>query len=82
MKLATALEAVASYSTGRQFEGLTQHIDPVWVEEALHSTGAVSLRRRRLPADQVVWLVIGMGLMRDTPIEQVVDKLELALPDR
>jgi hypothetical protein len=29
-----------------------------------------------------VWLVIGMGLMRDKPIEWVVDKLELALPDR
>jgi hypothetical protein len=82
MKLASALDAVASYSTGRPFEGLTQHIDPVWIEEALAGAGVVTLRRRRLPAEQVVWLVIGMGLMRDKPIEWVVDKLELALPDR
>ena len=27
-------------------------------------------------------MVIGMGLMRNVPIEQVVDKLELALPDQ
>ena len=31
---------------------------------------------------KVVWMVIGMGLMRNVPIEQVVDKLELALPDQ
>jgi hypothetical protein len=30
--------------------------------------------------EQVIWLVVGLALMRDRPIEQVVDKLELALP--
>ena len=30
----------------------------------------------------VIWMVIGMTLMRSSSIEQVVDKLELALPDR
>jgi len=29
-----------------------------------------------------VWVVIGMGLMRNLPIEQIVDALDLALPDR
>lgn len=82
MKLDAALGCVAAYSAGDRLEGLKQHIDPAWIEEALAGTGVVTLRRRRLPADQVVWLVIGMGLMRDLAIERVVDKLELALPDR
>ena len=37
--------------------------------------------RRRLPAEQVIWLVIGMGLFRDRSISEVVSKLDLALPD-
>lgn len=82
MKLDTALDIVAAYAGGDRLEGLKRHIDPVWVEEALAWSGTVTLRRRRLPAEQVLWLVIGMGLMRDAPIERVVDTLDLALPDR
>ena len=82
MRLETALEAVAEYGDGDRLEGLKRHVDPTWIEEALAWSGVVTLRKRRLPAEQVLWLVIGMGLMRDSPIERVVDKLELALPDR
>jgi len=82
VKLETALDVVAEYAEGDRLEGLKRHIDPVWIEEALAWSGTVTLRRRRLPAEQVLWLVIGMGLMRDAPIERVVDTLELALPDR
>jgi hypothetical protein len=82
VKLESALNVVAAYSEGDRLEGLKKHIDPVWIEEALAWSGTVTLRRRRLPAEQVLWLVIGMGLMRDAPIDRVVDRLELALPDR
>jgi hypothetical protein len=82
VKLESALEIAAAYSVGDRLEGLKRHIDPAWIEEALAWSGSATLRRRRLPAEQVLWLVIGMGLMRDAPIERVVDKLELALPDR
>jgi hypothetical protein len=82
VKLETALEVVADYAEGDRLEGLKRHLDPAWIEEALTWAGTATLRRRRLPAEQVLWLVIGMGLMRDSPIEQVVDRLELALPDR
>ncbi|KYF79231.1 hypothetical protein BE11_38105 [Sorangium cellulosum] len=51
-----------------------------WIEQALAATGTATLRRRRLPAEQVIWLVLGMALMRDRPIEEVVTKLDLALP--
>ena len=56
-------------------------IDPAWIEEALQSTGTASIRRRRLPADQVLWLVLGMALMRNMSIAEVVRRLDLALPD-
>ncbi len=82
MNLNDALHEVASFSVGDGLEGLRRHLRPEWIEEALAASGTVTLRRRRLPAEQVIWLVIGMGLVRNRSIEQVVDKLELALPDR
>lgn len=59
---------------------LRAHLDPVWVEEALAATGTASVRKRRLPAEQVLWLVIGMALMRNESLERVVSWLDLALP--
>lgn len=57
-----------------------KHLDAAWIEAALEATGTGTLRRRRLPAEQVVWLVIGMALDRNRPIADVVSALELALP--
>lgn len=62
------------------FDRIRASIDPAWIEEALEATGTATLRRRRLPAEQVVWLVLGMALYRNRPIDEVVAKLDLALP--
>ena len=72
------LTSIESHPHG--FANFARHLKREWVEEALLATGTATLRRRRLPAEQVVWLVIGMGLMRDRPITEVVDDLDLALP--
>jgi len=76
------LEDVANYAMPESLDGLKAHLNPDWIEEALCWSGTTSIRRRRLPAEQVVWLVIGMGLYRGEPIERVVDMLELAAPDK
>ncbi|MGA9522924.1 MAG: IS4 family transposase [Myxococcaceae bacterium] len=62
------------------FERFKASIDPVWIEEALSTTGKASVRKRRLPAEQVCWLVLGMALFRNLSIEEVVRQLDLALP--
>ncbi len=64
------------------FHRMQASIDPAWIEEALEATGTATLRRRRLPAEQVIWLVLGMALYRNRPIDEVVAKLDLALPGR
>lgn len=56
-----------------------QNIPEQWVQQCLTATGTATLRRRRLPAEQVVWLVIGMALFRDRPIDDVVRSLDLVL---
>jgi hypothetical protein len=81
MTLAAALTDVADFGLPEQFERIKHHLDPAWIEEALQLAGTATIRRRRLPAEQVIWLVIGMALFRDLPIEEVVDQLGLALPD-
>ncbi len=73
---------LANYATPEALDGLKAHLKPDWIEEALCATGTASVRRRRLPAEQVVWLVIAMAMYRNQPIEAVVDLLGLALPDQ
>ncbi len=76
-----ALEFTAAFSP-EQFPRLIRHFDPVWIEEALHTTGTATIRRRRLPAERTVWLMLGMAVLRDLPITEVARQLELALPGR
>jgi len=44
--------------------------------------GTATIRRRKLPAEYVVWLVIGMALLRNRSIREVVRHLDLVLPTR
>lgn len=55
-------------------------LDPAWIDEALAATGTATIRRRRLPAEQVVWLVIGMCLFRNQSMRELVSMMDLALP--
>src|SRR6476646_11250159 len=80
--LQSALEAVGTLVPSERFEDIRRHVDPRWVAEALEATGTATVRRRRLPAEQVVWLVIGMARCRKWPIHDLVGRLNLVLPGR
>jgi len=82
MDLGRTLLAAGSGERAESFEVFGRAIDPQWVEEALEATGSATVRRRKLPAEQVVWIVIGMGLFRDRSIQEVVHHLDLVLPAR
>jgi hypothetical protein len=57
------------------------HLPYEWIEAALEYKGKASIRVRLLPARQVVWLVIGLALYRHLSIKEVLDDLDLALPE-
>jgi hypothetical protein len=76
MQLDKAIASVAAL-VPEQFNDLRRHIDPIWVLQALEDTGTVTLRKRKLPAEQMVWLAIGMALFRNRRIDEVVRQLEL-----
>lgn len=80
MHLRGSLAAVAAFGKPEYFPDVRRNIDREWVEQALRATGTATIRRRRLPAEQVVWLVIGMALFRNRSIHDIVSKLDLVLP--
>lgn len=82
MHLQNALDVTSEQLNLESFEHFREHLDPAWIEMAIDDSGTWTLRQRRLPAEQMVWLVIAMGLFRDRPIAEIVDKLELAGPGR
>ena len=53
----------ASLGGPPELDAFRKHLPREWIEEALRATGTATLRRRRLPAEQVVWLVLGMALL-------------------
>lgn len=63
------------------FRRLGEHLPFAWIEQAVAYSGKMSIRHRRLPAEQVVWLVIALALFRHQSISEVVDELDLALPN-
>jgi len=80
MELGEALLAVGAGERAASFEIFSESLDAAWIAEALAATGTATIRRRKLPAEYVVWLVIGMALLRDRSIREVVRHLDLVLP--
>lgn len=74
-----ALEFTSDF-TAQGWPNVIKHFDPVLIEEALAATGTATLRKRRLPAERTVWLMLGMSVMRDLPIAAVARQLDIALP--
>ena len=80
MELGEAILAVGAGDRAASFEFFSETLDAEWITQALQATGSATIRRRKLPAEYVVWLVIGMALLRDRSIREVVRHLDLVLP--
>lgn len=78
--MARMADRVLTPPSGELLPKFVASLDPDWIEAALAATGTATIRRRRLPAEQVVWLVIGMCLFRDLSMIELVATLDLALP--
>ena len=77
--LGEAIDALGGGERPGSFAQFSAAIDPQWIADALAATGTASVRRRELPAEHVVWVAIGTGLLRDRSIAQVVHHLDLVL---
>jgi hypothetical protein len=68
MGLASSLISLGDGTLHASFEGLKSHLDIAWIKSTLSKSGVATVRKRKLPVEQVVWLVVGMALYRDRPI--------------
>lgn len=79
--LSDALPLVITLPSPPDWRRLGEHLPYEWVEAALAASGKASIRQRRLPAQQVVWLVIALALYRHKSVKDIVDSLDLAMPE-
>jgi hypothetical protein len=82
MELGTPLLAVGAGERAASFDLFSETLKPEWIAHALTATGTTTIRRRKLPAGYVMWIVIGMGLLRDRSIREVVRHLGSRSTDR
>lgn len=59
------------------FEVFANHLPMDWIQTALSLSAHATIRRRRLPSDMVLWLVIGMALFRNEPVDEVARRLNI-----
>lgn len=80
MLLRECLDQTHQFATPEQWGVVQRSIPQAWIDQALAATGTATLRRRRLPLEQAVWLVLGIALLRDRSILDTAEALDLALP--
>ena len=81
MFLSQALDRIYQF-TPEQFNALSDVLSPELIEQCLHESGTVTLRKRRLPLEMMVWSVVGMALYRHIPMGQIVNQLDILLPGK
>ena len=80
MGLTSAFACLDDGRLPESFEGLKSKLDIEWIKSALATHDVATVRNRKLAVEQVVWLVVGMGLYRDRPIAELIGRLDLVLP--
>ena len=83
MHLCSSLAATAALPRPENLGAFAKHLPDEWIEQALLATGTATVRKRRLPAEQVVWLVLGMALFRERwELELGYDEIKTEMLER
>src|SRR4030095_12892143 len=80
MELGEAILAVGAGDRAPSFELFSETLDAEWIAQALQATGTATLRRPKLPAEYVVWLVIGEGVRARPAVRRGVPPAGLGAP--
>jgi hypothetical protein len=82
MRLADTIALTSARIDPDLFRKARDRIDPAWIAAALDAGECTGMRRRKLPADAVVWLVIAACLFAHLSFEDVVKTLGITAPTR
>ena len=65
MLLQEYLSDTHEFATPEQWGVVQSSVPHKWIEQALQMNGVATLRKRRLPMEQALWLVLGVALLID-----------------
>ena len=60
-----------------QLATFSEHIPDEWIAKAASLSDKATIRRRRLPSDMVLWLIVGMAFFRNEPIAEVARRMNI-----
>lgn len=76
MDLSQALDIIQKQSS-IDIQTLSDLIPLELIEEAFQLTDTVTLRKRKLPLEALIWLLVGMAIYSDTSIANVINQLDI-----
>ena len=76
MVIGRSLGSLEDFQNKFVVEALADTVRPEWIDGALSAHERHSQRRRRLPAQVVVWFVVMLGLHRRTSYENLLEKVQ------
>lgn len=83
MQLVTALTLANRYFPDQLDTGaLAQLLPEDFIRQCLQEAGVATVRRRRLPLEALVMVVLGMALYRNKDVWSIADKMQIALPGK
>ncbi|WP_061770728.1 IS4 family transposase [Serratia symbiotica] len=76
MHLSQAL-GIINITAPEQVQTLADLLPPDLIQQAFSLTDTVTLRKRKLPLESMVWLVIGMAIYNNRPLSQIVNLMDI-----
>lgn len=76
MELSQAL-GIINLTAPEEVQSLADLLPPDLIQQAFSLTDTVTLRKRKLPLESMVWLVIGMAIFNNKPLSHIVNLVRL-----
>ncbi|PQJ84093.1 transposase domain-containing protein, partial [Aliivibrio sifiae] len=61
---------------------LSDILPPEFINQCLEEAGIATIRKRRLPLDMMIWVVLGMAFYRDESVWDITSNMQLMLPGK
>lgn len=76
MELSQAL-GIINLTAPAEVRSLADLLSPDLIQQAFSLTDTVTLRKRKLPLESMVWLVIGMAIFNNKPMSHIVNLMDI-----
>ena len=76
MELSQAL-GIINVTSPEHARSLSDLIPTEFIQKALTLTDTVTLRKRKLPLESMIWLVVGMSIFCNRPMTEIVNLMDI-----